>query len=155
MKDDPKHDGQDADHSLARRIGTIAGTILGGAAGTVAGPGTAVGGMVGGAAGGITGEDIAERLDAEGEDRYWREQHVREPYYVEGSSYETRYAPIYRLGWESRVKYHGRVYDDAAPYIRAEFDAMPGKEMPWDEAEPAVRAAWERADERVRTFNGN
>jgi hypothetical protein len=155
MKDDPKKAGQEPDHSLARRVGKIAGTILGGAAGTVAGPGTAVGAMVGGATGDVAGEDIAELFDHEDEDRYWREQHVREPYYVEGSSYETRYAPIYRLGWESRVKYHGRVYDDAAPYIRAEFDALPGKDMSWDEAEPAVRAAWDRADERVRSFNGN
>lgn len=155
MKDDPKKPAREPDHSLARRIGAIAGTILGGAAGTVAGPGTAVGGMVGGAAGGETGEDIAQLFNHEDEERYWREQHVREPYYVEGSSYETRYAPIYRLGWESRVKYHGRVYDDAAPYIRAEFDAMPGKDMSWDEAEPAVRAAWDRADERVRGFTGN
>ena len=155
MKDDPKNRGQSADHSLARRIGAVAGAILGGAAGTVAGPGTAVGGMVGGAAGGAAGEDIAQALDHEDEDRYWREQHVREPYYVEGTSYETRYAPLYRLGWESRVKYHGRVYDDAAPYIRAEFDALPGKDMSWDEAEPAVRAAWDRADERVRAFTGN
>jgi uncharacterized protein YcfJ len=155
MKDDPKQPGQEPDHSLARRIGTLAGTILGGAAGTVAGPGTAVGAMVGGAAGGATGEDIAQALNGEDEDRYWREQHRHEPYYVEGSSYDTRYAPIYRLGWESRVKYHGRVYDDTAPYIRAEFDALPGKDMGWDEAEPAVRAAWDRADERVRGFNGN
>ena len=155
MKDDPKQAGQEPDHSLARRIATLAGTILGGAAATAAGPGTAVGGMVGGAAGGATGEDIAQLLSGEEEDRYWREQHVREPYYVEGSSYETRYAPIYRLGWESRVKYHGRVYDDAAPYIRAEFDALPGRDVSWDEAQPAVRAAWDRVDERVRSFNGN
>jgi hypothetical protein len=155
MNDDPKKPGHEPDHSLARRVGKIAGTILGGAAGTVAGPGTAVGAMVGGAAGDVAAEDIAELFDPEDEHRYWREQHVREPYYVEGTSYETHYAPIYRLGWESRVKYHGRAFDDAAPYIRAEFDALPGKDMSWDEAEPAVRAAWDRADERVRSFNGN
>jgi hypothetical protein len=155
MKEDPKPSGQEPDHPVARRIGTLAGTILGAAAGTVAGPGTAVGGMVGGAAGSVAAEDIGHLLDGEEEDRYWREQHRREPYYVEGSSYETRYAPVYRLGWESRVKYHGRVFDDAAPYIRAEFDALPGKDMSWDEAEPAVRAAWNRVDERVRSFNGN
>jgi len=155
MDDDRKKAGEQPDHSLARRIGTIAGTILGGAAATAAGPGTAVGAMVGGAAGNAAGEDIAHLVDHEDEDRYWREQHVREPYYVEGSSYETRYAPIYRLGWESRVKYHGRAFDDATPDIRAEYDAMPGRDMSWDEAEPAVRAAWDRADERVRTFNGN
>jgi hypothetical protein len=111
--------------------------------------------MVGGAAGDAVGGDIAGLLDTDAEDRYWREQHRREPYYVEGSNYENLYAPLYRLGWESRVKYHGRAFDDAAPYIRAEFDALPGKDMAWDEAQPAVRAAWDRVDERVRSFSGN
>jgi len=114
-----------------------------------------VGGMTGGAAGGAAGEGIAELLDADEEDRYWREQRTSEPYYVEGGSYESLYAPLYRLGWEGRVKHHGREFDDAAPYIRAEFEALPGKDMTWDEAQPAVRAAWNRVDERVRSFNGN
>jgi flavin-dependent dehydrogenase len=151
MKDEPKEHGREPDHSLAHRIGEVAGSIVGAAAGAITGQGTAPGVLAGGAA----GEDIASLLDEREEDAYWREQHRNEPYYVEGSPYETLYAPLYRLGWESRVKYHGRVFDDAAPDIRAEFEALPGQDKTWEEAQPAVRAAWDRVDERVRSFNGN
>jgi uncharacterized protein YcfJ len=157
MRDEPQDGKQDPKHPIGRGVGAVGGTIAGAAAGTAAGGpvGTAVGAVIGAVAGGLAGNGIAELVNPEDEDRYWREQHKSEPYYVEGTDYEAVYAPAYRLGWESRVKYHGMVFEDAEPEMKSEYEQFHGNDMTWLEIRPAARAAWDRVDERVRSFNGN
>ncbi|HZZ93418.1 MAG TPA: hypothetical protein VFE23_12720 [Usitatibacter sp.] len=151
MSDERRDGKRDPAHPVADTIGEVSGAIVGAAAGTLVGM-PAAGTIAGAVAGTLAADGIAELVNPEEEDRYWRAQHREEPYYVEGSSYDTLYAPLYRLGWEARVKYHGLVFDDAEPEIRAEFEVLPGQDMTWEEARPPVRAAWERVDERLRSF---
>ena len=103
-----------AKHPVGTGAGAVAGAAAGAAAGTaVGGPaGTVVGGVIGAVAGGLAGRGIAAMVDPAEEDRYWREAHRDETYYVEGREYDRDYAPAYRAGYEGRMKYDGRSFDD-------------------------------------------
>lgn len=75
---------------------------------------------------------------------YWRETHVREPYYMPGRTFED-YATAYELGW---VAYHhyGAEFATAERVIANDWMVRKGvSTLSWDEARPAVRAAWQRA----------
>ena len=109
MRDSSKR----GDHPVGTGAGAVAGAVAGAAAGTaVGGPmGTVAGGAIGAVAGALAGRGIAEMVDPAVEDRYWREAHRDEPYYVEGREWD-QYAPAYRVGYEGRVKYDGRPYEE-------------------------------------------
>ncbi len=90
-------------------------------------------------------------VKAEEEDAYWREQYVREPYYKQGTDFE-HYAPAYRVGYLGRVKYDGRRYEEIEDELAADYERERAGDLEWDEARRASRAAWDRADERIRQF---
>ena len=159
MRDTPRKDGSRdplSSHPVGTGAGAVAGAAAGAAAGTaVGGPaGTIVGGVIGAVAGGLAGRGIAEMVDPEVEDRYWREAHRDEPYYVEGREWD-HYAPAYRAGYEGRVKYDGRTFDDVEPDLAADYERFRGNDMSWEEVRPASRAAWDRIDQRVRSATRN
>ena len=80
------------------------------------------------------------------EDAYWREAHVREPYYNPQRSYDD-YAPAYRMGWESRAKYDGGTFDQYEPAFRNDWDNVKGESrLGWEEARHAARAGWHRIE---------
>src|SRR5437868_11213545 len=86
--------------------------ITGAPAGSVAGPAGAVAGAaVGAIAGGLAGKGIAELIDPTVEEAYWRSNYMREPYYERGYNFEDYY-PAYRTGWEGRVRYQHRHFDE-------------------------------------------
>jgi uncharacterized protein YcfJ len=144
-------------HPVGTGAGAVAGAAAGAAAGTaVGGPaGTVVGGVIGAVAGGLAGRGIAEMVDPAAEDQYWRDAHRNEPYYVEGREYDRDYAPAYRAGYEGRVKYDGRTFEDVEADLAADYDRFRGNDMTWEEVRPASRAAWERVDRRVQDFTRN
>jgi len=144
-------------HPLGTGAGAVAGAAAGAAAGTaVGGPaGTVVGGVIGAVAGGLAGRGIAAMVDPAEEDRYWREAHRGEPYYVEGREFDRDYSPAYRAGYEGRVKYDGRSFDEVEDDLAADYERFRGNDIAWEEARPASRAAWNRVDERVRNFTRN
>lgn len=136
----------------AHPLGTGAGAASGGVAGAavgivVAGPvGAVVGAAVGAVAGGLAGKSAAEAFNPTAEELFWRETFVRESYYVPGKPYEY-YAPGFRAGWEGRVRYDGRSFEDAEPALIANYNAGRTELSPdWHEVRPAARAAWERVD---------
>ena len=149
--------GKPGAHPVGTGVGAVAGAAAGAAAGTaVAGPaGTLVGGAIGAIAGGLAGKGVAEMVDPTVEESYWREHHRGEPYYVEGREYDEDYAPAYRAGWEGRVKYDGRTFDDVEEDLAADYERFRGNDVAWEEVRPATRAAWDRVDERVRTATRN
>ncbi len=136
----------------AHPLGTGAGAASGGVAGAaigmaVGGPvGSVVGAAIGAVAGGLSGKSAAEAVNPTAEDTYWRETYLREPYYVPGKPFEY-YAPGFRAGWEGRVRYDGRTFDEAEPELAAEYlFAKSELDPPWADVKAAARAAWNRVD---------
>ncbi|MDD2987538.1 MAG: PA2169 family four-helix-bundle protein [Zoogloea sp.] len=160
------------DKDVATKIGLVGGAASGVATGVAvgaatAGPvGAAVGGVIGAVAGAVGGKALADNIGpASDDDNYWANAHVREPYYHPGTPYAW-YRPAYELGWHGAERYPGS-YDDVELHLREDWLSTPGRNMAWDEARPAVKAAWERAamrrtaavaqavdpDELVKTLN--
>jgi uncharacterized protein YcfJ len=143
--------GAPGSHPIGTGIGAAAGGAAGAAAGTVvAGPvGTVVGAAVGAIAGGLAGKGIGEMVDPTVEDGYWRENHLNEAYYTKGRNYDF-YAPAYRAGYEGRVKYNGRTFDEVESDLQSDYIRHNGKIDSWNEVKDATRAAWNRVDRRVQ-----
>jgi uncharacterized protein YcfJ len=148
--------GKPGAHPVGTGVGAVAGAAAGAAAGTaIGGPvGTAVGAVAGAIAGGLAGKGVAEMVDPTVEESYWRESHARQPYYAEGRTYDS-YAPAYRAGWEGRVKYDGRAFDEIEDDLASDYERFRGNDMTWEEARPATRAAWDRVDARIQSATRN
>lgn len=127
----------------AAGVATAAAT--GAAVGTVAGPaGTVVGAAVGAVIGGLAGKAVAEHYDPTVEDKYWRDQYTKEPYYNRDLAYDD-YSPAYRYGGEARGKFADRTYEDVEPELGRDWDRVKGNSrMTWQQASPAARASWSR-----------
>ena len=136
-------------HPVGTGVGAVGGAVAGAAAGTVGGPaGMAAGGVVGAIVGGLAGHAAAEAIDPTAEEKHWRENYEREPYYEQGRSFDD-YAPAYRLGVTGRTRYD--TWDTAEPQLRNEWQRERGTSgLAWDQAQPASRAAWERVDMSLR-----
>ena len=140
----------------AHPVGTGVGAALGGmaagaAAGTVAaGPiGTLVGSAAGAIIGGLAGKGVAEHFDPTAEDAYWRENFEREPYYQKGYTFDD-YAPAYRLGYESRLRYTGKQFEDVHADLAKDYDKNRGNsKLSWDHGKHAARAAWDRVERTI------
>ena len=131
-------------HPVGTTVGAVAGGVAAGAAaGTVAGPvGTAVGAAVGAIAGGMAGKGVAEKLDPDAHDAYWRENFSTRPYVDPGSTYDD-YAPAYRHGLEAVRRHETKSFDEVEPSIRDEWHSVRGEsKLGWDSAKHAVRDAW-------------
>jgi hypothetical protein len=71
---------------------------------------------------------------------------MREPYYERGYSFDDYY-PAYRTGWEGRVRYEGRSFDEAERELQRDYQRNRGNsQLDWRKNRHAVRAAWERFD---------
>jgi hypothetical protein len=98
------------------------------------------------ALGGSGGRGIAEMLDPEGEEAYWRENYQSQPHYEAGYTYDD-YHPAYRAGWEGRARYEGRDFDAVERELRADYERRRGaSRLDWERCRKAARAAWDRFD---------
>ena len=89
-------------------------------------------------------QSIAERVDVTVEEAYWRENYLREPYYERGYTFDDYY-PAYRTGWEGRVRYQGRTYEQCERDLQRDYQRNRGaSQLEWGRNRHAVRAAWER-----------
>jgi hypothetical protein len=161
-------------HPVGIGVGAAGGAIAGAALGAAGGPaGVLFGGVIGAVAGGLAGQGVAElanpiladkeydpnlgngvahMIDHHLEDAYWREAHAKEPYYNPEHSYGD-YAPAFRMGWESRVKYDGGTFEQYEPAFRNDWDTVKGdSRLDWEEAKHAVKAGWHRIE---RIFPGH
>ena len=87
------------------------------------------------------------RDEALGEDAHWQRAHRREGYYRAGLDYED-YAPAYCVGYMGYVQYGGE-FDDAERSLCANWERIKGdSRLSFDEALPAMRAAWSRVADR-------
>ena len=136
-------------HPVGTGVGAAAGGATGAAIGSVAGPvGTLVGAAVGAIAGGLAGKGVAEMVDPTVEDAYWRDSHVKQPYYSKGREYDA-FAPAYRAGYEGRAKYDGRSFDEVETDLENDYKRHNGK-LDWIDVKDATRNAWNRVETRVR-----
>jgi uncharacterized protein (TIGR02284 family) len=108
----------------------------------------AVGGVVGAIVGGLAGHAAAEAIDPTAEEKHWRDNYQREPYYEQGRSFDD-YAPAYRMGVTGRTSYD--TWETAEPQLRDQWQRERGTSgLSWDQAQPASRAAWDRVDYSLR-----
>lgn len=99
-------------------------------------------------------KDDEKRIDLSGEDAYWREQHRRQPYYSDDRDFDA-WAPAYRLGYEGRLRYGARAFDELDADLMQDYLRLDNRDLTWDEVRPATRAAWERVDARIQGLTGN
>ena len=77
--------------------------------------GAIAGAVAGSVIGGITGKAIAERINPQHEDDYWRNEFPTRSY-AAGSKYGwDDYEPAFRLGYKHYPDYHGRGFDEVEP----------------------------------------
>jgi uncharacterized protein YcfJ len=146
--------GAPGSHPVGTGIGAAAGGATGAAIGSVAGPaGTVIGAAVGAIAGGLAGKGVGEMVDPTVEDAYWRDNHAKQPYYSKTYGYDA-FAPAYRVGYEGRVKYDGRSFDEIETDLEADYKRHDGK-LDWVDVKDASRNAWDRVDTRVRDATRN
>lgn len=133
-------------HPIGTGIGAAGGAVTGAAAGSIGGPiGTAVGAVVGAVVGGLAGKGAAEAVNPTAEDAHWRETHINEPYYSDAYTYDD-YAPAYRSGYQSVIDGRGD-WREASADLQQRWDTdRKASRLSWKDAEPAAKAAWERAD---------
>ena len=76
---------------------------------------------------------------------YWSEQFSREPYFLEGDSYDD-YDAAYRVGHGARQHHPARDFASLEPVLQREWESRKGlSRLEWDRARQAVLRAWERA----------
>jgi uncharacterized protein (TIGR02271 family) len=145
-------------HPVGTGVGAVAGGAATGAAvGSVAGPiGTAAGVVAGAVAGGLVGKGVAEAVNPTAERDYWSTNYNREPYYRSGRTWDD-YEGAYRTGYEGYAR-HGqsREWDQCEADLRRDFEQRKGKSrLSWEEARPAVRAAWDRVNRHFERYIGH
>ena len=130
--------------------GAAGGALAGAAAGGLGGPaGAAIGAAVGAVAGALGGKAIADRINPQVEDDYWRSNYAKRSYVTTGSSYDD-YSPAYRMGYERYPEYHGRTFDEVEPEFARDWDTTRGSSrLSWNEAKHATRDAFQRARDSV------
>lgn len=135
-------------HPLGVFGGAISGALIGLVCGLAAGPVGSLLGAVGGAVAGVMiggSMAVGPEVDVSEQDRFWRQEYGARPYVPDGASYDD-YGPAYRHGSRAAL-------DPARPpdwpsaqdrLARGWEAARENSRLDWNEAEPAVRDAWER-----------
>jgi hypothetical protein len=102
------------------------------------------GAVVGGVVGAFGGRSVAEAVNPTEEEQYWRENHPRQPYAGPDFGYKY-YAPAYRTGYEGLTKYPGKKYEEIEDDLALDYEKNAiGSPLPWDRAQPAAKAAWDK-----------
>jgi hypothetical protein len=153
--------GAPGSHPVGTGLGAAAAGAIGAAVGAVGGPlGVAVGVAVGGVAGGYAGKSLARLFDPTAEEEFWREHHRKQSYYSSNQSYED-WEAAYRTGYIGYQE--GKKFEDCEAELRMEYEGgsqevsnveppqntgdsikHPGQKLPWEQAQRAARAAYER-----------
>ena len=140
--------GEPGSHPVGTGVGSAGGAAAGAAVGAVVGGpvGALVGGAIGAVAGGEAGHVAGEAIDPTVEEKYWRENYSRRPYYKAGTDFAA-YEPAYRYGWENArlPENKSRAFDAAEPDLEKGWSSRGGAKQGWYEVREATRDAWDRA----------
>ena len=89
---------------------------------------------------------LERRIDPAVEEAYWRDNYLREPYYERGYNFDD-YRAGYLTGWEGRLRYGGRSFEQAERDMQRDYSRNRGaSRLDWAKNRHAARAAWERID---------
>jgi hypothetical protein len=125
---------------------TGVGSIVRGAAETAGRAVASAVGMAAGAAAGVAGRSTPKKVDPGAEEHYWLENYANEPYYDPSYSFED-YLPAYRAGWQGRVRFPNRKFEQVERDLQLEYSWNRGESrLLWEHARQAMRAAWDRVD---------
>jgi hypothetical protein len=97
----------------------------------------------------------AGRSGWQDEERYWRDNYQSRPYAEPNRGFD-EFRPGYRYGYESAQRHRGRQWDEAEPELRAGWDRYEHRgdnRSTWDQIKDSVRDAWDRVsgdDDRDR-----
>jgi hypothetical protein len=73
----------------------------------------------------------------------WREHHAKQAYADKNLPFE-HYAAAYRTGSEGATKYAGRKFEEIENDLTLDYEKhRAGSGLPWDQARPAVKSAWD------------
>ena len=150
--------GKRGSHVVGAGIGAVAGGVIGGmgtgaAIGTAAGPvgtaaGAAAGAVVGAIVGGYAGREVAIDIDPTVEHDFWRTNYPSRPYFNGKMPYD-EFAPAYQYGWESKMLYNNKTFEQNEPDLARGWAQYRGKStLQWDQAKHATRDSWERLKNR-------
>jgi len=85
-------------------------------------------------------------------DEYWRTNYSSRPYFESNREYE-RYAPAYRLGYDSYTTFgrdRGMTYEEAEPMIHKAYERRhQNHDLNWEHAKQAIRDVWDRLTDMV------
>jgi hypothetical protein len=135
----------------ATAMGAAAAGMAGAAIGTaIGGPiGGVVGAAVGSAAGGLSAHALEHKINPTVEDAYWRKAHPERSYAESTLSYDEHWRPAYRHGWEARMMYGNREWDELEPDLEKSWAERRGHSaLDWAKAKLATRDAWDRLEGR-------
>lgn len=141
-------------HPFGAVIGLLGGGLTGAVVGLAAGPLGFFAGAVGGAMLGValaTGSDFVPSVDVGSHDRYWRENFSSRPYVPAGSFYAD-FGPAYRYGARAGLSGgQGHDWAEVEEDLAVQWDDAhrAGSRLSWEQARPAVRDAWERAQDSL------
>ena len=139
-------------HPVGTAVGGVAGAVaVGAAVGSVAGPiGTAVGAAIGAVAGGMGGKLVADMVDPQLEDEFWRKNWSDRKYVDGGFTYDQDWAPAYRYGVDTYTRFPDRSYDELEPELSSRWlEARGESRLDWDRARHASRDAWQRVSDTI------
>lgn len=148
--------GKRGSHKVGTGIGAVAGGVIGGmatgaAVGTTAGPvgtvaGAAAGAVVRAVVGGYAGREVAIDIDPTVEHDFWRTKYPSRPYFNGNTPYD-EFAPAYQYGWESKMQYNNKTFEQSEPDLARGWAQHQGQStLRWDQAKHATRDSWERLD---------
>ncbi len=148
------HPSKRGDHPVGGAVGAavgvvataaVVGAVEGATLGTLAGlPGIAAGIAIGGVAGALAGKEIAQLVNPNAEEVYWRNQHKHQAYFDSTVAYDN-YAPAYRFGIDAYSTYVGRNFDEIEAQLENQWeDARDSSRLTWGTAKLATRDAYER-----------
>jgi hypothetical protein len=81
------------------------------------------------------------------EEAHWRSAFTAEPYYVPGTGYD-EYSPAFRVGYTGPLRREGS-FQAVLPALKEDWSRVKGRSrLTWEQAKPAVRAAWQRVCDR-------
>jgi hypothetical protein len=141
------------DHILGTGTAALAGGAAGAAIGAAIGgpPGLAVGAAAGGALGAVVGNRASEAADTRQDLGHFQQIFRTMPYYVDGADWHD-YAPAYRYGLDTYEQHRGQLLEDVESQLQGGWEAAArfGSRLQWQQAQPAVRHAWQSLDDAGR-----